>query len=165
MIPTPPLDDRFLRLIGLITCYWSAIEAQMEFAILLHQKIDPSVGMVITAEMGGRAKWDLLVMFNNEGAFEPKSSKKDVEKLLRRVKRAYTKRNEVAHQVWVPTENPNIMKRKGVRTKGRLRVIDQRVHISQLERTAEFIHSVGLCFSRFMEHQGLRMKNGPKNAL
>jgi hypothetical protein len=153
---TPPLSDEFLREIGLVTAYWSALEAQMEIAILLHQKIDLSVGLVVTSSLGGLAKLNLLDTFNNEGAFEPLSTKEDVKKLLKRINSASARRNEVAHHVWVATDDPKVAIRKSVRAKGKLNVVNERVHIGQLQTIAEQIRQTGEDFTAFMELQGLR---------
>ena len=162
---TPPLSDEFLREIGLITAYWSALEAQMEVAILLHQKIDLSVGLVVTSSLGGLAKWNLLETFNNEGAFEPLSTKEEVKKLLRRINNAHARRNEVAHHVWVATDNPKVAVRQSVRARGQLNVINERVHIGQLQTIAEQIRQTGEDLSTFMDLQGLRVEDSTEDAL
>lgn len=151
----PPLSDQFLREIGLITAYWSALEIQLELAILEYQEIDPSVGLVITSHLGGSAKIELLRTFNYEGAFEPKSTKKDVNLLFDSVLEAYKRRNEVAHHLWVATEDPEVAKRKSVEARGKLRVIDERVHISDLRSIAKKIRDVGDKMTEFMVLQDL----------
>ncbi len=127
----------------------------LEFAILRHQEIELSTGMVLSANLGFQSKLYLLTTFANEGGFEPESECRALLKIIGRIQEAYGKRNLVVHSVWVPTDDPNIGRCKGVRARGRLRVIDEPISVDRLTEIAEEIRQIGADMTIFMERHNL----------
>lgn len=160
----PPLGSRVLQHIGLITAYWSALEAQMEFAILRTQEINPSEGLIITSHLSFRAKKDLLMTFANGGAYEPEAEAAELKRLLGDIQNAYGLRNNVAHHVWSATGHPHVARRQSIKARGTLQIIDEEVHLSQLAQDAEMIRALGERLLQFMERHGLAPKDGTDDA-
>ena len=155
-----PIAEPILTRIGLIASSWSALEAQLEFAILRHQEIDLGTGMLLTANLGYRSKVDLLTTFANEGGITPETEAKALLRLLGRANVAYGERNLVVHSVWSATDNPLIGRIQGVRTKGKLRVLDEPMSVNRLNDIAEEIVQVGGDIFDFMKRHNLSPENG-----
>ncbi len=127
----------------------------LEFAILEHQKINLSTGMVLSANLGLQAKLYLLTTFANEGGFEPESEGKAFLKIIGRIQAAYGQRNFVVHSLWAVTDDPNTARCQGVRVRGRLRLIDEPISVDGLGEIAEEILEVGADMSDFMHRHNL----------
>jgi hypothetical protein len=155
----PPISDAFLREIGLITAYWSALETQIEF-LILHMHGIGKIGRVLTAKIDARAKIDLLRVINQGGGFGP--DKTSVSRLIERIKQAHDRRNEVVHNVWFPTFDPLIAERTAIRAAGELKIVSQPVWLRDLKAISRSIRKVGLDLSDLIELHGFS-ENHPKN--
>ena len=152
---SPSVSDPILRNIGLIVVLWSVLETQLEIAILRHQEIDLGTGMVLSANLNFQSKLFLLTTFANEGGFKPESEAKALLKLLGRIQNAYGERNLIAHSFWTPTDDPNVARIRGVRARGKLRVIDEPMSVDRLAEIAETIRQIGADMIDFMERHDL----------
>ena len=156
---TPPLSPPILQNIGLIAALWSALESQLEIAILRQQEIDLPTGMVLSANLGFQSKLYLLRTFANEGGVEPVSEAKELLNLIQRIQRAYRDRNLIVHSVWAATEDPNIARCKGLRVRGKLRIIDEPISVDRLADIANMIRQIGADLTAFMERHNLTPEN------
>lgn len=156
----PPISDPILRNIGLIAALWSALEVQLEFAILRHQEIDLSTGMLLTTNLGFQSKIYLLTTFANEGGIQPESEAKALLKLLSRIHAAYADRNLVVHSVWTATDDANIARCRGIRTRGKLRLLDEPMSVDRLAEIADVTRQIGADLTDFMERHNLTPENG-----
>ncbi len=159
-----PLPSAFLECIGTIAVLWSAIEIQMEVALLRIQEINLSTGMVVSSELGFRSKCNLLLTAANEqGGIKSEAEAKALKNILKRIQDAYPKRNNAVHPLWIRTEDPNVATRKGIRAKGRLRVVDEPVKLEDLATDAREIAQIGFDLTAFMIRNKLAPKDGLEN--
>jgi len=157
-MPKLPHNERLLKAIGLTALYWSALEEQMEFAILRFQRIPPSSGLPITSNVGFKGKWDLLDLAAKDGTALPSAEAIRLRKILTRILNAYPKRNRAVHAIWIPTKDPAVVLKAGIRTKGKLIAAHDRIEIAQVEADAEEIRQIGEDLSAFLKDNHLSPK-------
>lgn len=158
------ISDELLRSIGLVAFYWSVLEAHLEFLILKLQDIPFQTGLVLTSHLGFRARCYLLHTAVNDDPALSDSASKELKQLIVRTEAAYPKRNQVVHSVWTPTDDPLVARYRGIRARGRLKLIDEPMHVNEIENIAEEIHSIGGDFLLFQYRYGLLPKDGPDDS-
>lgn len=137
------LPDHFYYNIGQIAAKWSAIEAELEFIILDAYEIKQENGLIISSQLGYRAKTDLIrVLLNWKADHEPPKDK-ELFDLMAKVDEAYGRRNATVHSIWRGSDDPNIAYRTSIRAKGKLKYGSDPVTIEELEADVEALRALG----------------------
>ncbi len=159
------VSDAHLRAIGAIIVNWSAIDTQMEIAILGLYKINPDRGMVLTSNISFANRLTLLRILAMRGAIEDVNLAEECKTILNRIESTYGLRNAAAHGVWGKGDTPTTAKRMAIRVKGnRLRTINEQVTAEELEATAPQILKLKIDFSDLLVQLQLVPANSPSYA-
>jgi hypothetical protein len=154
-VPTTMLSDGHLRAIGRLIVLWSNIEAAMEFAICRLYSVDPTRGLVFTANIGFQSRVAMLRIAANGGAISEPARAVACLSLLKRVERAYPLRNNVAHGLWAGTADPTVARHMTVRAKGnQLRCISETRTTIELEANADQLGVVAADFDALNDALG-----------
>ena len=137
------LPDPFYYNIGQIAAKWSAIEAELEFIILDAYEINQNNGLILSSQLGYRAKIELIRVLLNWKADHELQKSKEMFDLVAKVDEAYGRRNATVHSVWRGSAEPNIASRTSIRAKGKLKYGSEPVTIEELEADVEALRTLG----------------------
>lgn len=152
-----PVSEAHLRAIGGIVVCWSHIEMAMEVAICGLYEISPDRGLVLTSNIGFQSRIILLRVLATRGATADKGIASALTALLARIEAASADRNAAAHGTWSGTADPDTARRMAIRVRGnRLRCVDDRIEIAQLEATLARIDRLRLDFATQLVRLKLR---------
>lgn len=132
--------------IGAIACHWNIVELHMELMILGLYEIDPGRGLVLTSNLNFQSRMSLLRILagdENTPILMTKEHSAELKALLSRADEGFNDRNTIVHGIWSPTDKPGIVRRMGVRARGKkLQTIDQRYSAADLRAIANRLEAL-----------------------
>ena len=161
--PYAHIGEDHLRAIGAIVTNFSGIEWAMDIAILAFYGIPLDRGLVFTSTFSFPYRLSLMRIIAQGGAIPKKADADALSSLLTKIEAAYGKRNEIAHGFWNATKHDKIIRRMAIKSKnGKLKCIDEKVSLGELEETATNLAEICAAFVTLTKRLGAERGYSPE---